>query len=314
MFAASLCVFGTGRLVRRVGIGYWDWIRSKLSAPYYLLKAPLNSAMFIVVGFVVVRISYYDCPETSNFELSPNEHLPMLAILLAALTFVVGFRISSLSGRAQTEERLAIEVFRKLEQLIRRGLANSQLRQHILTIDGQVSSETRKNSYQTLRDGIFQARNRVTGLVRPQNVNYGQLIDQLEIDLDLWVRSKQTSIYWPEATLAILLVIVVTILAFFSPPLGSSDWHLALADTFGVISFTISFLLIYGFAYLEERRYRSNLEGSEAGKEFLVHFEDSLNQTKAGLISLVIVLLSVIFLFVYRTLLAPSFERLCQTC
>ena len=228
-----------------------------------------------------------------NWTWSGDGYFGSIAMTATVFTLLLAFRVARLVTRTNDEESRTFNILRKLDRLVRRGVINEDVRHCILVID-----ETNKQPI--LKEYYLKARGYIA-TATPENDSDRDTLVQVEADLDMLVRSQQTTPVLGEIFALLVFAGITIVLTIFTKPAEPEGWIRLLLDLFAMlVSSVIIFLMIYSMD-LDRERDAHILERTTEDGEYLLLFPDIERRLFDQWLSVAV---GVIIILVYAGLMA----------
>ena len=228
-----------------------------------------------------------------NWTWSGDGYFGSIAMTATVFTLLLAFRVARLVTRTNDEESRTFNILRKLDRLVKRGVIDEDVRHCILVID-----ETNKQPI--LKEYYLKARSHIANAT-PENDADRDTLVQVEADLDMLVRSQQTTPVLGEIFALLVFAGITIILTIFTKPTEPEGWIRLLLDLFAMlVSSVIIFLMIYSMD-LDRERDAHILERTTEDGEYLLLFPDTERRLFDQWLSVAV---GVIIILVYAGLMA----------
>ena len=228
-----------------------------------------------------------------NWTWSGDGYFGSIAMTATVFTLLLAFRVARLVTRTNDEESRTFNILRKLDRLVRRGVIDEDVRHCILVID-----ETNKQPI--LKEYYLKARSYIANAT-PENDADRDTLVQVEADLDMLVRSQQTTPVLGEIFALLVFAGITIVLTIFTKPTEPEGWIRLLLDLFAMlVSSVIIFLMIYSMD-LDRERDAHILERTTEDGEYLLLFPDTERRLFDQWLSVAV---GVIIILVYAGLMA----------
>ena len=193
-----------------------------------------------------------------NWSWVASGYFESITLAATVFTLLLAFRVSRLVSRTSEEDGRTFLIYRKLDQLARRGIISPQVCKYVLDIDrANNNSAAEKLAYE-------RARSLIEDVDRPiLNEADSQLLSDAESQLDALARSKQVDIHLGEQ-FALWIFGGITIgLALFSLPSNVAiGWTRLLVDLFAMLISTVVLFLLFHILDLQRERDQQKFENS----------------------------------------------------
>ena len=225
---------------------------------------------------------------------SGDGYFASIAMTATVFTLLLAFRVARLVTRASDEENRTFNILRKLDRLVKQGVIDGDVRHCIMVID-----ETNKQLI--LKEYYLKARAYINNAT-PEKDSDQDTLTQVEADLDMLVRSQQTTPVLGEIFALLVFAGITIFLTMFTLPASESEgWIRLLLDMFAMlVSSVIIFLMIYSMD-LDRERDAHTLEQATEEEEYLLLFPDTEQRLFDQWLSVAV---GVIIILVYAGLLA----------
>ena len=228
-----------------------------------------------------------------NWTWSGDGYFGSIAMTATVFTLLLAFRVARLITRTNDEESRTFNILRKLDRLVKRGVIDEDVRYCIMVID-----ET--NNQSTLKEYYLKARGYIANAT-PENDSDSDTLVQVEADLDMLVRSQQTTPVLGEIFALLVFAGITIFLTIFTKPTEPEGWIRLLLDLFAMlVSSVIVFLMIYSMD-LDRERDAHILERTTEDGEYLLLFPDTERRLFDQWLSVAV---GVIIILVYAGLMA----------
>ena len=242
---------------------------------------------------IYFRDELLDWLRIPNWTWSGDGYFGSIAMTATVFTLLLAFRVARLVTRTNDEESRTFNILRKLDRLVRRGVIDEDVRHCILVID-----ETNKQPI--LKEYYLKARSYIANAT-PENDADRDTLVQVEADLDMLVRSQQTTPVLGEIFALLVFAGITIILTIFTKPTEPEGWIRLLLDLFAMlVSSVIIFLMIYSMD-LDRERDAHILERTTEDGEYLLLFPDTERRLFDQWLSVAV---GVIIILVYAGLMA----------
>lgn len=254
-------------------------------------------ALILALGgcgtLIYFRDELLDWLRIPNWTWSGDGYFGSIAMTATVFTLLLAFRVARLVTRTNDEESRTFNILRKLDRLVRRGVIDEDVRHCILVID-----ETNKQPI--LKEYYLKARSYIANAT-PENDADRDTLVQVEADLDMLVRSQQTTPVLGEIFALLVFAGITIILTIFTKPTEPEGWIRLLLDLFAMlVSSVIIFLMIYSMD-LDRERDAHILERTTEDGEYLLLFPDTERRLFDQWLSVAV---GVIIILVYAGLMA----------
>lgn len=245
----------------------------------------LNAEADIRFGFKALLISLWSCGafvylrddllQFLPFEdwLWPGD--PLLGVLaLSATVFILllSFRVARLAARTQAEDDMIFELFQKLDLLIRRGVVDEAIREHILAIDAS-------HSPQELKDAYLKARAHLSAAVAANPKPDDKVrLSEGEAQLNMIVYSRRHGVEFGELFALIIFAGMNVLLALLGRPIGVGGWAGFMFELFAFSFSAVVIFLVVNVWDLHLDRTSHILERQSDGDGYSVVFRDTKNR------------------------------------
>ena len=228
-----------------------------------------------------------------NWTWSGDGYFGSIAMTATVFTLLLAFRVARLVTRTNDEESRTFNILRKLDRLVKRGVIDGDVRHCVMVID-----ETNKQPI--LKEYYLKARSYIANAT-PENDSDSDTLVQVEADLDMLVRSQQTTPVLGEIFALLVFAGITIFLTVFTKPTEPEGWIRLLLDLFAMlVSSVIIFLMIYSMD-LDRERDAHILERTTEDDEYLLLFPDTERRLFDQWLSVAV---GVIIILVYGGLMA----------
>ena len=206
--------------------------------------------------------------------LWPGE--PLLGVLglsATVFTLLLSFRVARLAARTQAEDDAIFVLFQKLDLLIRRGIVDAGVREHILAIDAAHSPEE-------LRGAYSQARGHVSDAVAANPKLDDQMrLSEVEAQLNTVVHSRRHGIEFGELFALIIFGGITVLLALLARPINVSGWAGFMFEAFAFSFSAVIIFLVVDVWDLHRDRTSHILVKEPDAEGYGVVFRDARNRS-----------------------------------
>ena len=206
---------------------------------------------------------------TSIWHWPGNGYFEVIGVSATVFTLLLAFRVARLVSRSNDETVRIFGVYRKLESLVRLGVLQSGVLKYIRDIDNAKDLSKLREAYTRARHCIAKAA--------PQDNASRETQNQVEADLDVLIRSKQTGLVLGEVFAIFIFGGITIVLALLTVPHGLGEgggWVRLWIDLFAMlISAVIVFLIAYVFD-MDHERDEPKLEQNVEGRGYFARFPD----------------------------------------
>lgn len=257
------------------------------------------------VGFVVLILSLWtfgsfiylrdELIPVHWLEWPAGEYWGLVGLSATVFALILGFRITRLTDRMNSEDRLIIDIFRDSERLIRLGLLDADFMDNLSLLDRAKPSKL-LNSYNLLQGKIRLAQKSVLA------TDHTDLLVSIQKQIDAVTHSKQQGREVGELFSLVSFAFVTISLGLLArqTPLdanGASAWNGFLSEMFVLLfSATVAFLLMNLFDLRRERETALLVPVKEHDGLFGLFFRNRKPLT-ANVVSALIVSLFIAVLF-----------------
>lgn len=234
---------------------------------------------------------------------SGDGYFASIGMTATIFTLLLAFRVARLVTRTNDEQNRTFVILRKLDHLAKRGVIhrddNGDVRDCILSIDETNKQNELKRHYRRARGYIARAT--------PESQSDRDTLAQVEADLDMLVRSQQSTPVLGEIFALLVFAGITIFLTIFTKPSQQGNWISLLLDLFAMlVSSVIIFLMMYSMD-LDRERDAHVLERNEEEDEYLLLFPGTEARLFDQWISVTV---GVIIILVYAGLLAREHKVL----
>ncbi len=237
----------------------------------------LALGMFGMVAYL--RDGLFDFLEVADWYWPAGGYFEAVALSATVFTLLLAFRVARLVTRTNAEEYRTFVVFRKLDLLVRRGVISDRVREYVMRVgDSQDQGE--------IREAYTRARVEIAGIC-PSNEADRQRLNEVEVELDTLVRSKQLGLVLGELFALVIFAGITVSLAMFSRP-DASGWTRLLADLFAMLISSVIVFLTVNVWDLHRERGTAKLELVIQYGDYMVRFPDTQRRSTDQLLSVVV--------------------------
>ena len=228
---------------------------------------------------------------------SGDGYFASIGMTATIFTLLLAFRVARLVTRTNDEQNRTFVILRKLDHLAKRGVLHrddhGDVRDCILAIDETNKQSELKRHYRRARGYIARAT--------PESQSDRDTLAQVEADLDILVRSQQSTPVLGEIFALLVFAGITIFLTIFTKPGEPGNWISLLLDLFAMlVSSVVIFLMMYSMD-LDRERDAHVLERDEEEDEYLLLFPGTEARLFDQWISVTV---GVIIILVYAGLLA----------
>ena len=181
-------------------------------------------------------------------EWSATDYWSILAVVTTVFTLLLSFRVTRLHSRTTFEEYHLSLAFRKLEDLVRRGVISRRSLDDMIGLDSTTDPYVIRENYGAIRRAISHAR---------RNILPGEPVSSdlasIEGEIDALVQSKQFGREFAEVVSVVLLgVLTIGLTVSTRPPVVR--WSGLTVDMVGIILASVVTFLMFNLIDLRRER------------------------------------------------------------
>ena len=264
----------------------------------------LNFEAEIRHGFKAMIVSLWSCGTFVYLRDELLRFLPfedwlwpedlLLGVLgLAATVFILllSFRVLRLAARTQVEDDMIFRLFQSVDLLVRRGIVDEAIQEHILAIDAAHSPEELRDAYLKTRACLSAAF-----AASPEPDEQARLAEAQE-QLNVIVYSRRHGVEFGELFALIIFAGITVLLALMGRPTGLLGWPAFLFELFAFSFSAVIIFLLVNVWDLHHDRTSHILERQSDGDDYSVVFRDTRNRNFERVSSTVIGMLIAITFF-----------------
>ena len=216
---------------------------------------------------VYLRDGMFEFAGIQDWHWTTSGYFEATALAATVFTLLLAFRVARLVTRSNGEEARIFSVFRKLENLARKGLIDKEICDCVLKMDSSTNDRGLMNAYMQVRYYFESAK--------PSYGTDREMLNQSEADLDLLARSKQTGLVLGELFALFIFAGITIVLALSSRPPDINGWTRFLVDLFAMLISGVIIFLLSNVWDLHKERGESKLQQIANSQSYAVGFRDT---------------------------------------
>ena len=231
-----------------VRLGFKSLIVALWVCGVFVYLRPVESGLLVVDDWIWAGASYFEA----------------LTLSATVFTLILSFRVARLVSRTTDEEHRTFTLFQKLDLLASRNVIDSDVRQHILTIDvSEQNPQHLKAAYGKVMNSISKAS------ASDASYEDKQMLSEAAAELNSLVYSKQHGLVIGKLFALYIFAGISVFIALFARP-DVSGWTAFLIELFAMLFSSVVIFLISNVHDLQSARIAGILTRTDRGNYEIV--------------------------------------------